>query len=458
MLDQRLYEYISDVENPETNYNLAIEYENIGQTASAISFFLRCADRCKENLDLAYECLIHIGICFDRQGGRTAHSYGAYKQAISILPRRPEAYYAICRLKNWHSLYEDGYHYSKIALDICDFDNLAPLRNLPNYRGKFCLIFERAISSWWWGKIDECKKTFLSLCENNWDEMNDYEKNTTKKCLKEYYNIDVSQLKEKNKKQNQIPVIGVPIVNGVSWLRRLINSIDYPVKNLLIINNNGRGEIDDELNQICDLGHPLVEKIHVCHMPSNFGVSGAWNFTIKSYLMEPYWIIVNHDIMFTPGLLEKMYFTAENSDAGMVHAKKSNGYDSGCYDLFLIKDWVVQKCGLFDENLYPAYCEDIDYLIRLKNENIKSECLNIDYLHGDKDYATTGSQTWRTDENLKPKLFSSRSINEIEYLSEKWGDIYEVQNSYISPFNNQSLDSKYTRFDLEFVRKKSLGF
>ena len=41
MLEQRLYEYVNDVENPEKNYNLAIEYENIGQTASALSFFLR---------------------------------------------------------------------------------------------------------------------------------------------------------------------------------------------------------------------------------------------------------------------------------------------------------------------------------------------------------------------------------------------------------------------------------
>lgn len=454
MLNQRLHEYILDVENPETNYNLAIEYKKIGQTASAISFFLRSADRCGKNLDLAYECLIHIGECFDMQGNRTAHSYGAFKQAITILPQRPEAYYYICRLKNWHSLYEDGYEHSLLALDICNFDDNIPLRNLPNYRGRFCLLFEKALSSWWWGKYEMCRNTFLDLCENHWDEMNQYEKNTTTKYLKEHYNIDVNQVI----KQKQIPVIGVPIVNGTKWLKRLIESIDYPIKNLLIINNNGRGEIDEDLNQIRNIGHPLVENIHICNMPSNLGVSGSWNLIIKSYLMEPYWIITNHDIMFTPGLLEKMYNEAENSDSGMIHAKRSSGYDSGCYDLFLIKDWVVQKCGLFDENLYPAYCEDIDYLIRVKNEDIKSSCLDIDYLHGDKDYATTGSQTWRTEMQLKEKVFMSRSVNELEYLSEKWGDIYDVQNSYANPFNNSELDSKHTKFDLQFVRKKSLGF
>lgn len=454
MLNQRLYEYVADIENPETNYNLAIEYKKIGQTASAISFFLRCADRCGEDLDLAYECLIHIGECFDTQGNRTVHAFGAFKQALSILPRRPEAYYAMCRMKNWHSHYEDGYHYSQIALDICDFDDVKPLRNWNNYRGKFCLLFEKALSSWWWGKFDDCRETFKNLVENTWDQMNQYEKNITTQYLKDYYKIDVQQIT----KQNRIPVIGVPIVNGVHWLKRLIDSIDYSVENLLIINNNGRGEIDEELNTIRDIGHPLVENIHVCHMPSNLGVSGSWNLIIKSYMMEPYWIISSHDIVFTPGMLEKLYQAAKNSDAEMIHPKKSPDYESGCYDLFLMKDSVVQKCGLFDENLYPAYCEDIDYMIRVKNENLKCKYLNIDYLHGDKNYETSGSQTWRTDESLKPKLFSSRSINEIEYLAEKWGDIYDVQNSYTTPFNNQSLDSKYTKFDLEFVRKKSLGF
>ncbi len=43
--------------------------------------------------------------------------------------------------------------------------------------------------------------------------------------------------------QKPIPIIGVPIVNGVKWVKKLIKSIDYPVNNLFIINNNGKDEI-----------------------------------------------------------------------------------------------------------------------------------------------------------------------------------------------------------------------
>ena len=49
---------------------------------------------------------------------------------------------------------------------------------------------------------------------------------------------------------NSIPVAGSLIVNTASWMRRLIKSIDYPIETFVIINNNGRGEIDDELNEL----------------------------------------------------------------------------------------------------------------------------------------------------------------------------------------------------------------
>ena len=47
-----------------------------------------------------------------------------------------------------------------------------------------------------------------------------------------------------------IPVLGVLILNGPHWLQRQIESIDYPVENYLIIDNNGRGELNEELNII----------------------------------------------------------------------------------------------------------------------------------------------------------------------------------------------------------------
>ena len=102
MLEEYLHEYIRDPENPETNWNLAMAYLDINQTASAYSFLQRCADRSRDNLDLAYECLIHIGFIFDRQGNRLEHVRCMYRHAISLLPRRPEAYYMLANFDNWN--------------------------------------------------------------------------------------------------------------------------------------------------------------------------------------------------------------------------------------------------------------------------------------------------------------------------------------------------------------------
>jgi len=445
MLLDALYEYVKDCENPELNFNLALEYKKIGQTASAISFFIRSADR-TNNLELSYECLLHCAECFIAQDRRDNTVRGLYKHAISILPKRPEAYFLLARFEEKKSQFDNTYMLSSMALEVCDFES-KPLIHQLGYPGKYGLIFEKAVSSYWWGKGEESRKLFLDLYYNYWNILDQSHKDAVQANIKNL-NIEVGS----------IPVIGVPIVNGVHWLRRLIDSVDYPVENFFIVNNNGRGQINEELDEICNTKHPFIKKFHVSHLPSNLGCGGGWNLIIKSYMMKPYWILASHDIEFSPGMLKNMHDEAKNKqDVGMVHAKKSD-WGGGGYDVFLIKDWVVSKCGLFDENLYPAYMEDVDYYIKVKNENIEVSFLNVDYNHGEKDYSTSGSQTWRVDESLKEKIDKGRMLNDIEYMVKKWGDNYHSLNAYSKPFNKQDCTSSYSTYELEFIRKKHLGF
>jgi GT2 family glycosyltransferase len=261
----------------------------------------------------------------------------------------------------------------------------------------------------------------------------------------------------------KIPVIGVPIVNGVHWMRRLINSVDYPVKELVIFNNNGKGEINQELDEIAKTPHSYIEKITVCHLPANIGCMGAWNMIIKCYMNSPYWIISNHDIAFTPGFLKTMVEKAKDQEVGMVHCSEAswgeNLKNEGSFECFLIKDWVVQEYGLFDENLYPAYCDDIDYVLRFKSKPIKRIfSVGVPFLHGEENYSTTGSQTWRTDLSLKDKIDNARIMNECEYINSKWGENWLIKDKQPNkkPFN--SFPISYTTYDLNFVRKKHLGF
>lgn len=256
-----------------------------------------------------------------------------------------------------------------------------------------------------------------------------------------------------------IPVIGVPIVNGVKWLQRLISSIDYPVDELVILNNNGKGELTEELDKLCKIDYYYIKKIKVCHLPANLGVSGSWNMIIKCYMNAPYWIIANHDIAFTSGFLKKFIQKAEDPETGIVL-----GDSNGAWDIFLLKDWVVQKIGLFDENLYPAYVEDCDYYIRSKLSNVKISFNDVSYFHGEDSYKTTGSQTWRVDPELESKLHHSRILNENWYIYYKWGPNWHIDgdwrisNPYSHPFNDHTASLHATFYNLDFVRKKHLGF
>ena len=116
-----------------------------------------------------------------------------------------------------------------------------------------------------------------------------------------------------------IPVLGTAIVNAPHWVWRLFYSIDYPVDNFVVFNNNGRGQIDRELDLLKTAPHRFVKNVHVCHLPANLGCSGAWNLIIKSYMKAPYWVISNHDVMYEPGFLQEMAQEAAKPEIGVVH-------------------------------------------------------------------------------------------------------------------------------------------
>ena len=165
-MENPLIDYVYDTENPEKNFNLARWYHAQGQTASAISYYLRAADR-TDNLNLAYECLLHIAKCFHQQGNRDYTVRGLYQHAISILPKRPEAHYLLAKCQEGQTQYAECYTTCCTALSLCDFDSPSLLNDV-EYPGKCGIVFQKALSSYWWGKGDESRKIFQDL-KNNYD-------------------------------------------------------------------------------------------------------------------------------------------------------------------------------------------------------------------------------------------------------------------------------------------------
>lgn len=163
-LNDLLISFIHNPNNSENNFLLALYYHSIGQTASALSYYLRTAERTDDKL-FQYECLIKASMCFDEQGCRSSTVKGLLQHAVSILPKRPEAYYLLSRfyekendIKSW----KDSYMIASIGEQVSDF-NCKSLRTEINYPGKYGILFQKAVASWWCGLCDE-SEIYLMIC------------------------------------------------------------------------------------------------------------------------------------------------------------------------------------------------------------------------------------------------------------------------------------------------------
>jgi len=171
ILQVTLYDYVKDTENPELNYRLARIYYTAGNMAAALSFFLRAAERTQDK-DLAYECLLMIGLCFDKPKDRANSVRGAYVQAMMLLPERPEAYFLLARHYEQQSDHVSGYMHAELGLKFANLK--APsLRGDVGYPGEYGLYFQKGVSAWWWGREMESRALFLYISEEYHNKMDE---------------------------------------------------------------------------------------------------------------------------------------------------------------------------------------------------------------------------------------------------------------------------------------------
>ena len=165
-LEELLTTYSLDTENPEHNFNLGVWYENQGHTAPALSYFLRSAERAADSdSTLAYESLIRGSYCYFKQGTRDESGRGMLWQAQMVLPNRPEAYFLLARYAAKKEWWQDCYTSCELGLLHCDF-NLLPLKTDVEYPGKCGFLFQKAISGWWWGKVEESRSLLVEILNN----------------------------------------------------------------------------------------------------------------------------------------------------------------------------------------------------------------------------------------------------------------------------------------------------
>jgi GR25 family glycosyltransferase involved in LPS biosynthesis len=164
-IEELLTQYSLDPENPEHNFNVGTWYWEQGHTAPALSYFLRCAERC-DNHNLAYEALVMGHFCYEKQGTRDCTARTLLQHALCLLPERPEAYFLLARFHEKRQQWQDAYIYASQGI-LFSKNDLEPLKTSLEYPGEYGLYFEKAISSYWWGKGNEARK-LLQHIKNNY--------------------------------------------------------------------------------------------------------------------------------------------------------------------------------------------------------------------------------------------------------------------------------------------------
>jgi len=162
-LQELLNYFVSNPEEADINFKLANYYNYIGQTASAVSYYIRTSER-TDDKEQAYSCLLAAANCFDSQGCRSNSVKGMLQNAVTLLPSRPEAYFLLSRFYERETNYQDAYLIASIGESLSDKE-CRPLDIEVGYPGFYGIIFEKAVSAWHCGLCDDSCNLHYDLLE-----------------------------------------------------------------------------------------------------------------------------------------------------------------------------------------------------------------------------------------------------------------------------------------------------
>jgi len=157
---RELLNYISNPKDAESNFLLGLSYEDKGHTAAAAGFYVRTAEHSEDDV-LCYEALLRMANCFTRQGSRVYMTKGILLRAISLLPKRPEAYFLLSRLYEQNKDWQEAYSFAVMGQQLSE--DHPRLRTNVDYPGRYALVFEQAVAGWWIGLYDESVHLFRQL-------------------------------------------------------------------------------------------------------------------------------------------------------------------------------------------------------------------------------------------------------------------------------------------------------
>lgn len=222
----------------------------------------------------------------------------------------------------------------------------------------------------------------------------------------------------------------LPVLNRGDLLFTALQSIDYPIEWVVVIDNScGKNESVQQALHACKERMEL--EVVTPDFNLGYGASINWGFNNR---MGP-WLTMSNDMVFHPGCIERMVEHAF-ADPGALVIGSNQGLIAS-----LIRSDAVAIVGTFDENFYPAYCEDFDWWRRVTLSGVRTskapEAL-VDHI---------GSQTIRSDLEVAQKNAPTHARN-LAFYERKWGG-WAKDACFQTPFNDPSWPINHWQIDPE---------
>lgn len=208
--------------------------------------------------------------------------------------------------------------------------------------------------------------------------------------------------------------IGIPTINRFDLLKfSLLNYLeDFKGIDIHIVDNGKQNIIAETpvLNKI--------KNIYIYEQDYNLGVAASWNLLCNK-IFEKYEnaLIVNDDI-YLGYKTEVVKKAITKSNVGLIQSDFK-------WSVFLINKNLYDYVGEFDEDFYPAYFEDSDYIYRVKLKGLLHE---VDYSLSPMIKRENSSVD--ADKKLFDNFFQR---NRMRYIK-KWGNA-PLLETYQTPFN-----------------------
>jgi hypothetical protein len=202
-----------------------------------------------------------------------------------------------------------------------------------------------------------------------------------------------------------IPVVGFATLKRFDLADRLLASIDFPVENLVIVDNSGKAEWNPE--------KPLwVQNMWVIRVPFGLGLVGAWNLIVKSTPYAPYWVLVNDDAWFASGSLRIISEDVDTNALNFVDIQPK-------WSAPIFGEGMVDKVGLYDERFYPLYFDDNDLERRVVHHGVRIKTIKAK-VHHDNSSTLVGHEQVNAISYQKNSELFQRKQAEQDFTQGEW--------------------------------------